>query len=579
MKRNIFTILIVLLSIFVLFTTLLTLPVIDRVKPDPYFHVKVTPIIYWVGFSLAILVSLRVVFSKKEGSVHYSLGLFSVTMLSIYIYVIPKLFYVNSIYTDTYIFVGELLHILRYGYLGYGHAHETPGLSLFSSQFRLITGIDHITVAKIVQFIIPLLIIFFIYMIAKLFTNKRVALLTCLVFMSLDWMGFYFNRQSLSLMFQMFVYYGLFKALSFNLYVSWSWYAILLLSYTTLVVIHPLSSLMVPFTTLSLVILIYLFPLMRRIGYIIPNNKSLSRWIHVRARALQLSLTFLVIWFSWNLYTYKTLSMVINTIIKIADEFLGQPIPFDPAKSYFVGYTKKYLPIVYLRLSNFIYEAVIGVFLALIAFLKMKDRRVSIILLSWFVSCWFTFPSLWIGSYTRLNRAFLHALPVFSILFAWFIIRASERALLKSIKGCLLGTMIIFSLLLPISMYCVTPFYYPPTSYLAELDYITKHGYGYIAFTEADAMIGYFKLLNNASNLILNFRYNSTTIIESGTIVTTFRGYTKGAFTIESQSFMDSIMVIDKGITKNSIFARVYDADLWHRIYVKQSSKEIYLEP
>ena len=582
MKRNTITVLIVLLSVSILFATLLTLPRIDKAQPDPYFHVKITPIIYWIGFSLAIFVTLGIVFSKKERSGRYGLGLFSVMLLSVYVYDIPKLFYVNRIYTDTYIFVGELLHTLRYGYLGSGHAQETPGLALFSSQFSLITGIDYIIVAEILQLIIPLLTIFFIYMIGKLFTNKRVALLACLTFISINWIGFNFNRQSLALVLQMFTYYGVFKAFSFKSRLRLSWGAMILLSYATLVIFHPLSSLLVPLTTLSLIALTYLSSLARHFWHTTANNESISRRTLI-IRASQLSLAFLAIWFSWNIYVYKNWDSLVATILKTIQEFTGQPNPVEPAKSFVSGYSNTYLPIVYLRMLEFAYEAIIGTLLAFIAVVRMKPRRKSIILLSWFVSCMFISPS---GLYTGhfFDRTFLHAFPVFSIFFAWFIIpkipksrqpKSNRKAWLKAIKGFFLGTMIIFMLMLPITIYCNTPFMYPPTSYLKEMDYTTRYGNGYIAVFEASSGIGYFKLLNNASNIIVDFEYNITTATEYGTVVTTFRSYTKDAFIIQQPSLTQSITDLENKFTKNPIFARVYDADSWHRIYVKQSDNNM----
>ena len=73
-KRNTITILIVLLSFSILFATLLTLPRIDKALPDPYFHVKITPAIYWIGFCLTIFVTLLIVPSKRGASGRYGLG-------------------------------------------------------------------------------------------------------------------------------------------------------------------------------------------------------------------------------------------------------------------------------------------------------------------------------------------------------------------------------------------------------------------------------------------------------------------------------------------------------------------------
>jgi len=586
MKRNTITILIVLLSVSILFATLLTLPRIDKAQPDPYFHIKITPIIYWIGLSLSIFVTLGIVFRKKEGNIPHCLGLFSVMLLSVYVYDIPKLFYINPIYTDTYIFVGELFYTLRSGHIGWGHSYETPGLALLSSQFSLITGINYIVIAEILQFVLPVLMVVLVYIISKLFASERVGLLACLVFVSIDWIGFYFNRQSLALVLQMFVYFALFKAMWFRPVKYKVWFAVAILSYIALVVSHPLSSLLVVLTLLSLTVLIGLYSLVRRVRHTTSNDGSLLRR-HLALKASQLFLVFLVIWFSWNIYNYKSFESLINAVRLTIQELMSGPNPVGPAGSFVSGYTANYLPIVYLRLLEFVFVAIIGLALVFILVGKTKSRWKGLILLSWFIGSILIAPA---GLYTGhfFDRSFLHVFPVFSIVFAWFIIpktptsqipKSNRKAWVKAIKVYLLSTMIIFVFMLPITMYCNTPFFYPPTSHLKEMNHVTKHGYGYIAVYEADSTLGYFKLLNNASNIITDFQYNYTTITEYGTVVTTFRAYTKGAFIVEQPSATESIMDIENGLTKNPTFARVYDADPWNRIYFKQSGNKTSLKP
>ena len=579
MKRNTITVLILLLLVSIFLATLLTLPRIDTPKPDPYFHVKITPVIYWIGFCLTIFVTLLIVFSKKAGHGRYGLGLFSVMLLSVYVYDIPRLFYVNPIYTDTYLFVGELLYTLRSGHVGWGHSYGTPGLALFSSQFSLITGIDHIIVAEILPLIMPLIIVFFIYVIAQLFVDKRTALLACLVYISMNWMGFAFNRQSFALLLQMFVYYGIFRVFSRRV-VSLSWYTAILLSYIALVVSHPLSSLIMVAAPVCLVALMGLTSL---VGRILPTALQ-GKYATTRqlvTRALLLSTMFSVIWLLWNMYTETNIYYAIQTIDSTIRELLATPGPIEQASSTFTGYTGEYLSIVNLRLFVVVFEAIVGTVLACFALIKTKTSWNGIILSSWFISCMFIFVfGLYSPTHTLLYKTFLYASSAFSVLLAWSITSKTRthyqskyngKASLKTIKGFILSATIFFMLILPFLMYSNTPFMYPPTVYLKEADHITRYGNGSIAIFESSSEIGYYQLLNNAS-ATFTWTDNAANITDYSCIVTTFRAYTKGAFNVYDPPLPQRIMELEQEILNNpnSAFAKVYDGDSWHRIYVKQ---------
>jgi len=580
MKRD--TILIVLLSISTLVATLLTLPRIDKALPDPYFHVKITPITYWIGFCLAIFVTLGIVFSKREASGRYGLGLFSVMLLSVYVYDIPRLFYVNSIYTDTYIFVGELLYTLRHGHVGWGHSYATPGLALFSSQFSLITGIDYIIVAEVLPLIISLITVFLIYVIAQLFVDKRAALLACLFYISINWMGFAFNRQSFAWILQIFVYYSVFRVFSRRV-VSLSWYSVILLSYIALVISHPLSSLIMVITPLSLVALLCLLFLVGRIwptrSLSLQGKYATTR--HLVTRALLLSAMFSVIWLSWNMYTETNLYYAIQTIDSFIQELFATPGPLEHAGSVVTGYTGEYLPIVNLRLFEAVFEAIVGTILAFFALIKTKTSWKGLILSSWFISCMSIFVfGLYSSTPTLLYKTFLYASSAFSVLLAWFITskirihhgsKYNGKLSLKAIKGFILSAMIFFMLILPLAMYSHTPFMYPPTLYLREVDHMTKYGNGTIAIFEASSEIGYYQLLNNASTTF-TIKDNTANITDYMGIATGFRAYTKEAFIYYTPPLVQSIMDLEKKFLNNPspAFAKVYDADSWHRVYARQ---------
>jgi len=575
MRRNDLAILIVSLSVSILFATLLTLPRIDTAQPDPYFHVKITPVIYWIGFCLAIFVTLGIVFSKREASGHYGLGLFPVMLLSVYVYVIPHLFYINPIYTDTYIFVGELLYTLRYGHIGWGHSYETPGLALFSSQFSLITGIDHIIVAEILQLVIPLIMIFLVYVVAQLFVSKRIALLACLFSISINWMGFVFNRQSFGLLLFMLVCYLMFKILASKAKIL-PWNLLLILSFSALVFSHPISSLLVIITAFLVAVFAYLVPVIRRFWRV---QEDSFEWRRLMIRAISQTAVFSIIWLLWNTYVGVNIDYAIRTFDETFRGILGlahieQPGALTP------NYTSTYLPIIGLRMLEMIFVATIGTILAILVLVKVHAHPKNIILSSWFIGCMslsvFGFYGNWLQ---LLYRPFLHAYPAFSTLLAWFIVSRNSihieigfrtKLVFRIAKGLSVGIMLFFLLIIPLTMYSHAPFMYPPRVYYRETIHVVQHGNGTIAVFEIGSEYGYYQLLTNASYTSA-VPYMPSSNREYRTIMTGYRGYIKDAFFVYTPSLTHIMETFEIKFAEHPSFAKVYDADSWHKVYVNQT--------
>lgn len=571
MKWNIF-ILAILFSLLV--ATVLMLPSIDNVRPDPYFHIKVTPNIYWIGLSLSIIIVLVVIFSNKpKNLLRTFLGPASLTFLAVFVYVIPKLMYVTPIWTDTFLFVSEVLYTLRYGLVGLGHAQETPGLALFSSQFSLTTGISPTMIAELVPYVISLVTILYIYMVARLFLNRRAALLACLTFIAVNWIGFYFNRQSFAIMFLILTLYCMFKVISLRV-VSPFRYIILLLSYVVLVISHPFASLVVVVNTFALVALILLMNLIGRHRPAMSQDNYRAKQV-LLSKASQLSITLLIIWLAWQIFTYSSLDLAIRSTIEAFKQFYSMPIPTEHVGKIISGYSAEYYPIVGLRFILVIFEAITGTILALLVLFKRSKWR-GIVLSSWFLST--TMLSLWgLYMYHFFDRAFYYSLAPFSVLLAWFIFGRnikSGKVSIKIVKGSLLSALILFTFILPITMYSNTPFFFPPTVHLTEIDYITRYGNGSIAVMGGGAQIAYYVFLNNASNISMQGKYDTINITEYNVIVTGFRIFTYSAYYSFNPPLIQSINELEENLTMNPrpSFAKVYDADPWHKIYARQGN-------
>ena len=583
MKWNKTILFIMLLSISILLATLLTLPRIDTAQPDPYFHVKATPIAYWIGFSLSlIIVSIfSILLLRQNINRSYKfLGILSLLLLAVFIYVIPRLMYVNKIYTDTYLFVGEVLHVLRYGHVGFGYI-ESPALSLFVAQFSLITGVSYITVAEFLPLILPFIFLLYLYVTTRLLVGKHAFLLACLTFVALNWLMFVFNRQNFALIIQLFTWYCALKVLLIKETPS-SRYAVLALSYFALVISHPASPFMLTINTFGIIVIIWLASFIRKSrSHVLDEDYRYRRRLLIKA--FPMAVIFLVVWLSWQTYIGGSMFVAFRNLFNAFNEFLGTPNPLTQVGRIVSSYTSEYYPIVTLRLFDVLFVTITGIALSLLLLLRVPKLK-NIILSAWFIS---TISTIVYVLYARawIDRPFIYALPAFSLLLVLFLTLPNRthhmlaRTIVKTTKVTLFAAIISFAAILPLLMYSHTPFVFPPTSYLKELDFITKYGNGSVVIFGSSSEFGYYVLLNNASvtpvgesqffDPDLGFLMSKAYDYEA--IGTNFRVYTKEGFVITQPSMTQTILEMENHLLTNPGFARVYDADSWHKMYCRQA--------
>jgi len=577
-------IIIVLIMVSITLVTLVSLPQIDMTEPDPFFHVKLTPSVYWIGFLLSVLLLCSVIFfSIKKGlnRKFVFLGIFSVILLEIFVFIIPRLMYVNKIYTDTYLFVGEVLFVLRNGHVGFGWSSESLGLSVFASQFSLITGISYESIAVFLPLAFPLMLTLYVCLIAKFFVKSNHLSIVCLTFIALNWFWtdmFAFNRQSFSIILQFYVLYCMLKVFLAER-TSISYYVILILSYFALVVSHPASPSALIINTFGLLFFMTLFGLRKKFfrSNVRQDEVEKKPWF----RVFSTGVIFLLIWLSWQLLVHGAIYGTFQTTINAFYEFFASPNPSPQIGKIVFKYTEAYRPIVNLRLFEALFITVIGITLSVLLLAKKSKYR-NIIICSFFLSTfWLNLYVLYSNSW--IFRPIIYSLPAFSILAAVFIefsSKASRRVIkiiVNTSKIMLLGAMILFVIVLPFNLYANTPFSFPPTSYLSELDFVTRYGNGSAVILGSSSEFGYYILLNNASITPhgetelydANNTFSFDKLADFEIIGTSFRVYVKEGFTQTSPSLMQDTIKIEDFLSNNPLLSKVFQSDSWHVIYAK----------
>jgi len=584
MKQDNITVIIALLSVSILFATLFTLPRIDMAQPDPYFHIKVTPTVYWIGFSLSlmILIACSVLSLRHRISKSFTiLGFLALLSLAVYIYVIPRLMYVNMIYTDTYLFVGESLSVLRSGHTGFGYSTETPALSCLIAQFSLVTGINYIVIAQFLPLVLPFLFLLYFYMVGQLLVGKSGFLLACLAFIALMWYWFMFNRQSLALVIELFVWYCILKVLLAKK-TNLSQILVFAFSYVALVLSHPASSFLPILNTFSIIVFILAIGFIQRrrsrefTQDYIDNRKLLLK-------AFPIAVFSFSVWLAWQIYVGGTAFMAFRNLFTTFYELVENPSPFTHVAGIIYNYTPQYLSIVRFRLFEALFVAIAGILISFVlVFIRAKPK--NIILSAWVSSIVCTnILVLYLAGW--IDRPYIYSLPAFSLILVAFLELPGfgmrhklARATMKTCKIALFTTIILSASVLPVVMYAHTPFSFPPTSYLNELDFITKKGNSSVIIFGSGAEFNYYLFLNNGSIRHIDetqiydpdYKTQMSKVMASEAIATSFRLYTKEAFS--TQLFTtQTVQEIENSLLKNPSFGKIYDADSWQKAYFRQA--------
>jgi hypothetical protein len=571
----------VITSIIFFIATLFKLPIIDSAPPDPYFFVKIVPMIYWVGFYFNLIIAGSLSFfslKKKINNIFKILLFASFLFLTLYLHVIPKLMFVNKIYTDTHLFVSEILYVLQNGQTGYGFI-ESPALTYLVIQFTMVTGVNYQNFAELFPLMLPFVLFIYLFMLVRLLTRVNNFASTLLTYIAFNWLMFVYNRQSFGLCIQLLTWYYTLKVL-LDKQVKIKWLIIMGLSFFGLVISHPASSFVLILNTFGIVFFFLVFKFKKKIHVIADEVAARSK---ILKKALFIGTIFFILWFTWQRYIGGSSFTAYQNLYVAFAEFLGQPNPASQVELITSAYTNVYFPIVQLRLFAPIILASTGIILSFFLLLRRSTLK-NIVLSSWFLSTALTnIYVLYLKGW--IERPFLYSLPSFSILLVVFLTlpakenyRLIYKTILKTAKTFLLSSVVFFATMVPILMYSPTPFMYPPTTFLEEMDFLTQKGQGPVNIFILPATVGYYVLLNNASITLpkLNDFFNPETgvlinrIFNYNIIGTSFRVFVKEAFVVTQPNLVNLTLEIEDYMLNNPGFAKIFDADPWQHLYSKQ---------
>ncbi len=427
---------------------------ISEFPPNSYYYLTNLPLVYWWGLAATFAtILLPAVLLGRGRTVLELIGLF---LLSQYLIGLPSFSYQDPRFLDAYYHTGNALDLLNsMGWLSSPnwYAHQFPGAFSYFAQLSRVAGIDPFQLMKYFPAGLSMLVVFFAYVIARMFSPNYAATAAGFVLG-----GFWFQLHVSPQAFELPLYLGLLfvvlKAIE-DIPRRNKWTAISLAAVPVFVGSHPETPIIV-----GLGFMVFLF-----LSFLVGGVRL--RELPVRVAIPIMALTGLVVlWWSFiavdarNLVQASILGRAILSLSQLPSGISPQNVPASPAPSYAV---------------TLFFEQVAAVIiwgggLLLLLFIR-RFRARERLLYGLFLASVATIPIAVFARADVLQRSYLFALLPFAILVAWLL----ERRAALSIRGIslhfplkagLVISMILFAAIIPITRYGVDPFQYIPNSSL-----------------------------------------------------------------------------------------------------------------
>ncbi len=427
---------------------------ISSFPPSSYYYMANLPVVYWWGLAatLGTILLPTVLGGRARTAVELS-GLF---LLSLYLIGLPSFSYQNPRFLDAYYHTGNALDLLNS--MGWvrspsWYAHQFPGAFSYFAQLSTVAGIDPFQLMKYFPAALAIVVVFFAYVIARMFSPSNAAIASGLILG-----GFWFQLHVSPQAFELPLYLGfLFVILKTieDIPRRKLWTAISLATVPVFVGSHPETPIAVCLGLFAFVFLSFF------LGGIRPRE------IMVRvATPIMLLATFIVLWWSFiavdarKLVQASILDRAILSLSQLPSGILPQSVPASPAPSYGV---------------TLLFEQVTSIMiwgggLLLLPFIRRFQARERL-LYGFFLASVATIPIAAFARADVLQRSYLFALLPFGILIAWVLERRPAlplggKSLYLLLKGGLIISMLLFAALIPVTRYGVDPFQYIPSSAL-----------------------------------------------------------------------------------------------------------------
>lgn len=378
-----------------------------------------------------------------------------------------------------------------------------PGFFVFLTTFWSVTGLSWITTAQYYPIFLMMLLSFFIYLIARKFSSQF-AVLAPILFLSFSWFQeFHESPQSFALILYLLVWLILSELLLSNTFRNRRYHLIpLIIVLVCIIISHQGTPI---FIILNLFAFLILFLCQKKIRISIINRQIIK--------------VLIIICFSifiiWGLYS-ATLSLlpILSSIPDSISSFLSR----GPTSKLISTFSPEYLQVNYIREVETGLFNIIVFISGLILFIRVKaQRKNTIILFIWFISCWIFVLYSFSNSGLYMERPAMFSLFPASILMSVFVLSFKK----KHIKFLAIFCALLVAggcIILPITRNANDAFETPTDSYVSSAKFAVSHTYDQIGVYIHTGVIGIYSIIANNTSLKMNHFTDVTYLFPKSTV-------------------------------------------------------------
>lgn len=439
---------------------------------DAFYYFKSLTLIYWIGFSLAIL---NIFLSLQKDNRHYRIiQIFAIVLFGMYMHGIPNLVYETPRYMDVYAHGSHLAFLIKKGYIetetNDSYAYEYPSLFVLTAiLFNIMNPIAPYNFLnypynffRLFPIFALLFIAILIYILALKMLRKysgqysNLAVIAPFTFLSMNWGSLgHFAPHTFS-----FILYIILIIILIHKDVKWMKRNIITSLSLLLIVINmtnPTNAAMLSLT-LSFIILVSLFS----------NYINIYRNI-VYKRLYLIIILSLVIFAAWTSFSGENMALAnakryMDDFIERAGDLNRLQLTPSPNESYYLANVIRIMQTSFVSITSII----------LLFFLLKRNKLINdgILMLVGLVSLTVLITVTIFASSALLARVPIYIILPFAILLPYCIL---SNVILKRMKLIFMIVIAIWSYTIPIIFYAWDAFFYLNPSLLYTEKLLNEH--------------------------------------------------------------------------------------------------------
>ncbi|MEM3092491.1 MAG: hypothetical protein QXI92_02200 [Candidatus Nitrosocaldus sp.] len=455
------TFLIPFISSILLILSLVSISIYQYPEPDAFYYFKSLPLIYWIGFSLAIL-NISLLLHKNNNRITH---IFAIILFCMYLHGIPNLAYETPRYMDVYAHGSNLPFLIKTGHIRESDSYAFEYPSLFILAAILFNVMDSISPYNFLTYpynffrFFPILTLLFIailiYILASRMIHKHnLAVIASFAFLSTSWASLgHFAPYTLS-----FILYIILLIVLIYKGIRWkkSWIILSLLLLVIINITNPTNAFMLLLTLLFIILI-----------SLLTNHLGIYKNI-LYTRLYLIVILYFIIFSSWTGSSENialgNAKRYINDFIRTVEGVHKLQLTPSPNESYYLANV--------MRIAETVVVSIISILMLFFLLKRNKLINDDVLMLSGLLSLMALITIMIFASSALLARIPIYIMFGFAVLLPYSIL---NNVILRKIKVIFVVVIAIGAYTIPITFYAWDAFFYLNPSLLYSAKLLNEH--------------------------------------------------------------------------------------------------------